>query len=527
MLPCLTLLLLPAPWILAEEDVPIPTANQPSEAAPTERPGYVTMDFKDADILTVLRLLSLKSGVNIVAGPEVKGTVTIRLEDVPWEKALEMVLRTYGYVFERMGNIIRVTTRENLAQEELITETFVLEYIQLAKKTEKETGGKSSQEEAGKELVDIVTTMLSERGRVKMVTQRNALVVTDTSAHVYRIGEVIKKLDQRTQQAYIDSKVVKTQLDEGENLGVRWNLANMGVSSGASRPVMFPFSTAKDTNKERFPGVLEDFFPVLSGSNSTSGTTTAGTVTRNSDETRAFPLPDPVVSNRTFTFGTLDFTSFSALLSLVESKSNTKVVSNPRIVVLNNQTAKVKVGSEIPIPAFERNETTGSFVITGFTFRDIGVVLNVTPHINTAEEILVDLNPEVSSRSSDVDFTGFKAPSFDVTNASTQVLIRSGETIAIGGLMEDKLSVSEQQIPYLGSLPVVGKLFRSKRQTEGSSNRKVETLFFVTVTVVDTEGQPVGRGASYVAAALPSKDTVGTQSVVKPPDTNFSPAKAG
>lgn len=525
--PCLALLFVPAVWTLAQENVPPPTADQPAEAAPAEKPGYVTMDFKDADILTVLRLLSLKSGVNIVAGPEVKGTVTIRLENVPWEKALEMVLRTYGYVFERVGNIIRVTTRENLAQEELITETFVLEYIQLAKKTEKETEGKSSQEEAGKELVDIVTTMLSERGRVKMVTQRNALVVTDTSAHVYRIGVVIKKLDQRTQQAFVDSKVVKSQLDEGENLGIRWNLANMGFSSGASRPVTFPFFSARHGNKEQTLPLVESFFPAVSSTSSGTSATSSGQVIANSAEARAFPFPAPSVSNSAFTFGTMDFTSFSALLSLLESKSNTKVVSNPRIVVLNNQTAKVKVGSEIPIPAFERNETTGSFVITGFTFRDVGVVLNVTPHINTAEEILVDLKPEVSSRSSDVDFTGFKAPSFDVTNASTQVLIRSGETIAIGGLMEDKLSISEQQIPYLGSLPVVGKLFRSKRQTEGSSNRKVETLFFVTVTVVDTEGQPVGRGASYVAAALPSKDTVGTQSVVKPTDSNFSPAKAG
>lgn len=499
---------------------------------PPAKEGYVTMDFKDADINTVLRLLSVKSGVNIVAGPEVTGTVTARLENVPWEEALEVVLRTYGYVYEKKGNIIRVTTRENLAQEELVTETFLLEYIQLSKKSQPTTPAGASasgvEEAGGKELLDIVTTMLSERGKVKMVTQRNVLVVTDTPTHVYKIGQVIQRLDQRTPQAYIDSRIVKSQLDEGENLGIRWNAASMGVSSGASRPITFPFATQKDTDKEYFPGVLESFLARTSTSSATTGTTTTGTVTANTAEPRSFPFADAAVSNRTYTFGTLDFTSFSALLSMLESRSNTKVVSNPRIVVLNNQTARVKVGSEIPIPKFDFNQQTASFQVTGFTYRDIGVVLNVTPHINTAEEILVDVKPEVSSLGSTISFTStLAAPSFDVTNAETQVLIRSGETIAIGGLLEDKVAVSEQQVPYLSAIPVLGKIFRSKRQTEGSSNRNVETLFFITVTLVDTEGQPMGGKIDQAQVTVPSRETVASQSVVKPPQANLTPAKAG
>ena len=513
-----------------------PLTSEPAAAPTSEKPGYITMDFKEADIETVLRLLSLKSGMNIVAGPEVTGTVTVRLENVPWEEALEVVLRTYGYVYERKGNIIRVTTRENLAQEELVTETYFLEYIQLTKKTASGTAGTTtsqtttgSAEEGGKELTDIITTMLSDRGKVKMVTQRNAIVVTDTASNLYKIGQVIKKIDQPTAQAFIDSKVIKTQLDKGENLGIRWNLASMGLSSGASRPVTFPFSTNTDTNKEYIPGVVERFLPEVSTTSSGTSATSTGQVIGNSNEPRSFPFPDPAVSNRTYAFGTLDFTSFSALLSMLESRTNTKVLSNPRIVVLNNQTAKVKVGSEIPIPKFERNETTGSFEVTGFSYRDVGVVLNVTPHINTAEEILVDLKPEVSSLGSTISFTSsLSAPSFDVTNAETQVLIRSGETIAIGGLREDKTAIAGQQVPYLSSIPGIGKLFRSKRQTEGSSNRNVETLFFITVTLVDTEGQPTRRTAALKTAPAPSQETVGPQSVAKNPSPPpLTPAKVG
>ena len=510
----------PAETPLLNED-----ASAADETANAEKPGYVTMDFKEADVNTVLRLLSLKSGMNIVAGPEVKGTITIRLENVPWEKALDVVLRTYGYVYERSDNIIRVTTKENLAQEELSTETFVLEYIQLSKKTEKDV---TKQEDAGKEVLDIITTMLSERGKVKLVIQRNAIVVTDTPTHVFRIGEVIKRLDQPSAQAYIDSKVVKTQLDKGENLGIRWNLASSGISSGPARPTLFPFATSPTTGAEHMGPVLSQFFPQTSGSSSTTGSSSAGTVAQNTSDPRSFPLPDLAVSNRTYTFGTLDLTQFSALLSFLQSRTNTKVVSNPRIVVLNNQTAKVKVGSEIPIPSFERNSTTGAFEVTGFSFRDVGVVLSVTPHINTANEVLVDLKPEVSALGSTITFTtSLAAPSFDVTNAETQVLIRSGETIAIGGLLQDSLSVSDQQVPYLANLPLVGKIFRSKRQTEGSSNRNVETLFFVTVTVVDTEGQPTGGAKKAKANLLASKDTIGSQSLVKNSSSAIVPAKAG
>lgn len=518
------------PCLVWGEDTAAPEKSNETGAvqAEGEKPGYVTMDFKEADINTVLRLLSLKSETNIVAGPEVKGTVTVRLENVPWQEALEVVLRTYGYVYEKKGNIIRVTTRENLAQEDLVTDTFILEYIQLGRKTEKETEGKTSQEDAGKELLDIITTMLSERGRVKMVTQRNAIVVTDTATNVYKISEVIKKLDQRTSQAYIDSKIVKTQLDKGENLGIKWGAADLGVSSGASRPVTFPFASQKDTEKEYFPGFAESFLARTSTSATTTGSTTTGTVSPNTNEPRFFPFADPTVANRTYTFGALDFTKFSALLSMLQSRSNTKVISNPRIVVLNNQTAKVKVGSEIPIPSFDFNQQTASFQVSNFKYRDVGVVLSVTPHINSAEEILVDLRPEVSALGSTITFTStLAAPSFDVTSAQTQVLIRSGETIAIGGLMQDNVAVSEQEVPYLSSLPIVGKAFRSKRQTEGSGNRKVETLFFVTVTLVDTEGQPAGVKRAVVKAPFHSKDTVGAQSMVKTPESSLSPAKAG
>ena len=452
------------PTVLAVETAPV--------GANTETNANVTLDFKDADINNVLRILSLKSGVNIVAGPEVQGTVTIRLSDVPWDRALEVVLRTYGYVYEREGNIIRVTTRERVEQEDLTTETFVLNYI------------------TAQEVEESISEILSERGKIKSFGRTNTVIVTDVASNITKIGQVIKRLDKATPQAYVDAKVVRTELGKTENLGIDWNVAG-GITSGSYRPTSFPFPSSNSKHRGAgLGGALQEYFPPVTSTVATATGTTAA-VAANPFDARDFPQPTAAVTNGDFKFGRMDFSEFSSVLNLIKNRTNTKVISNPRIVVLNNQTAKVQVGDQIGIPSFERNETSGSFEVTGFTMRDTGVVMNVTPHINSADEILVDLKPEVSS------FVGYQAvsatlsaPRFTITTAATQVLIRDGETIAIGGLLTDASSSSEDKIPFLGDIPGIGKLFRSKRQTAGTGNNKIETLFFVTVSIVDSEGQP-------------------------------------
>lgn len=450
------------------------------QEAPVSAVGNVSLDFKDADIVNVLRILSLKSNVNIVAGPEVKGLVTIRLEDVPWEKALDIILRTYGYVYERKDNVIRVTTKENLTTEELVTETYVLNYT------------------TSKEAEDAIKDILSERGRIKSVPRSNMLVVTDIPTNLYKISEVIKKMDRATPQAYINSKIVKTQLQNGENLGIAWQ--PIVSATGSKRPTTFPFNAYDKSsgNYDIFEQTLGSFFPNVGGDTDTTAGESDSSTKPNPNNQRGFPIqPAGTVGNNTYQFGTLDFSSFTATLNFLRQRDNTKIVSNPRITVLNNQTAKIKVGDDIPIPTLERNETTGSFEVSGFSYRETGVVLEVTPHINDTNEILVDLKPEISAQGAYVSFssggnaTFDKFPSFTVESAQTQVLIRDGETIAIGGLMKEQGAISSTEVPILGSIPFVGKLFRSKRQPSDATNRKLETLFFVTVEIVNTQGQPV------------------------------------
>ncbi len=466
----------------------IPVAADTTVSSSTA-PGNVSLDFKDADISNVLRILSLKSGINIVAGPEVQGTVTIRLENVPWEDALNVVLRTYGYVYERAGNIIRVTTKDNLATEELVTETFVLNYTTAA--------------EAETSIKDI----LSERGRVQTVARTNMLVVSDIPTNLRKIRQVVEKLDKSTPQAHIDSKIVKTQLQQGENLGIAWTPTV--TANGSSRSTTLPFNAFnKDGQSDLFDRALSNFLPT--NVNPATGGVIGSTDIANPLNPRSFALTAPDGPVPAYTLGTLSFSSFQATLNFLRTRENTRVVSNPRITVLNNQKARIKVGTDVALPEFERNETTGSFEISGFTYRETGVVMEVTPHINEANEILVNLKPEVSAQSGSTTFSSSTTasftsiPNFSVTNADTQVLIKNGETIAIGGLMTDAAVSTEQKVPVLGDLPGVGKIFRSKRRTQGDNNSKVETLFFITVTIVDTEGEPIVTTVATPTSPVPA-----------------------
>lgn len=452
-----------------------------AELSPVKQ-GYVTVDFKDADITNVLRILSLKSGVNIVAGPEVSGTVTLRLQNVPWQQALYVVLRTYGFVSERDGNIIRVTTRENIEAEPLKTRTFTLNYT------------------TAEEAEEAVKEMLSERGKIRTVNRTNSLIVTDIANNVENIGRVIEKLDRITPQCYIDAKIVRTELGRTENMGIDWNVVG-GLAAGAIRPTTFPFNSGAP-----WWGFLHHLYPESRQSQLGTEYRTGNREELNDGTWRAadsispyaWPTPDGTSTgtNRIWTFGTLDFSQFSAVLQLLKTRTNTKVISNPRIVVLNHQEAEVQVGQDIPIPTYERNETTGSMEVTGYNFRQVGVVLKVTPHINYADQIMVELQPEISSFLGMLQFTQtLSAPQFQITIARTQILVDDGETIAIGGLITDNKSTTEDKVPILGDIPIIGKLFRSKRETAGDANNKTETIFFVTITIVDTAGQPVAETA--------------------------------
>lgn len=454
--------------VAVEEEVPADAMG------PTTSPGNVTVDFKDADIQNVLRILSLKSGVNIVAGNDVTGTVTLRLVDVPWEKALDVVLKTYGYAYDRDENIIRVTTLENLRKEELATEVYVLNYTQA--------------NEVEKALKDV----LSERGRVRSDQRSNTVIVTDMPTTLQRVEKVVQRLDRQTPQVIIQAKVIETALGNTERLGIKWN--TKVTAQGSSRPTSFPFTAIYDQ-----PGALRQFFP--EGRGSQTGTVIgegSGTTSINTQDfpdfsditARHYPV-FPVADKTDFLFGKLDFSEFQAVLELIQQREDAKVLSEPHIIALNNQQAKILVGEVIALPTFERNSTTGRMEITGYKERDLGIRMTVVPQINQQEEVVVNIHPEITTLLGYDDLTtDVKAPRFSTREAVTQVRVKSGQTIAIGGLIKEDTVNFTTKFPLLGDIPGLDKIFKHENKTV----RKTDLLFFLTVSIIKEDGPaPVGH----------------------------------
>lgn len=455
-------------------DMPGASATPPVAAQAADTPsssGNVTIDFKDADIQNVLRILSFKSGVNIVAGKDVTGVVTIRLVDVPWEKALDVVLKTYGYAYDREGNIIRVTTLENLKKEDLSTEVYVLNYAQAA--------------EVEKSIKDV----LSERGKVRSDTRSNMLIVTDMPTTLQNVSKVIQRLDHATPQVVIEAKVIETTLGNADKLGIKWNL--QAAATGSARPTTFPFPAVGQVAKPLRNFLPDDRGAVTTTSAATS-TTTSTTTTNDFPNTVDVRQPTfPVADKSQFTFGTLDFSQFQAVLQALQQRDNTKVLSEPHVTTLNNQEAKILVGEVIAIPKFERNSTTGRMEITGYTDRDLGIRLSVVPQINDAGEIVVSIHPEITNLLGYDDLTpDIKAPRFSTREAKTQVRIKNGQTIAIGGLIRENIVDSKTKVPVLGDIPLIDNLFTFKDKTV----QKTDLLFFMTVNIIADKGpQTQGR----------------------------------
>lgn len=417
----------------AVKEEPIPAAVMELDMT---KEGNVTLDFREADIRNVLKVLSYKSGLNIIAGPEVVGMVNIQLKDVPWEKALDVILSTYGYGYERKGTIIMVTSIENLKkrredaklmadQEPLSTETFVL------------TFSKAS------DVRDSLDKMKTPRGSVNFDKRTNSVIVTDVLSNLQLMRDVVKTLDTVTRQVLIEAKIIETTLEKTENLGIDWTVT--GKVTGTKRETSFPWDGTSSINR---------FIP--------TGTPAAAAA---------------------FTYGTIDFSAFQAILKMLKSRTDTHIVSNPKIVTLDNQPAQIKVGKQYPIPNYTFNEQQAKMQVSGINYMDIGVIFNVTPHINNAGMVTLEIEPTVTDIITSVPVgLDVSMPILSSESVKTTVMIGDGQTLVIAGLIKDKKGDTRSKVPILGDIPIVGLLFQKKTTVDGAV--KTDLLIFLTPHII-------------------------------------------
>ncbi len=423
----------------AQPQQPQAASSQPADQQALQndvslsKEGNVSLDFREADIRNVLRILAYKSGVNIVAGPEVVGLVTIQLNDVPWVQALDVILSTYGYGYDRKGNIITVTTIENLKkrredaqlladQEPLSTKTYLLNYAKAS------------------EAVASIEKIKSPRGTVNFDERTNSLILRDIPGNLELIDDVINTLDKTTPQVLIEAKIIETDLNSDENLGIDWVVE--ATASGSARPTTYPFTTVSTATKY---------------------------------------TPDPIPATEDgFSYGTLNFSQLQAVLELLRTRTDTNILSNPRIVTLDNKKASIVVGSQYPIPTYTYNEEQARLQVSGWEYMDIGVIFDVTPHVNNAGVVTLEIEPKVTDILDFVTVENTSLPRLSNESATTQVLIKDGQTLVIAGLIKDKTTDIKKRVPILGDIPILGLAFQKSEK----NITKTDLLIFLTPHII-------------------------------------------
>lgn len=461
--------------------------------AETTAPGVITFSFKDADIRNVLRLISAKSGVNIVYGPDVTGVVNMELKDVPWEQALGLILDLNGYAYQKEGNVIKVLKKEDVSKEPLSTEVFTLNYA------------------VASDAVKSVEQMLTERGSVKTDTRSNTVVVTDVPVNINKIEIVLARLDSRTPQVLIETKIVEMSNAKEKDLGLKWTSLKeykIGLydptrtyeskrTGGREREDIYTTSKTDTSN-------IEDkiyYYPLEGTGNETITSTATSSASTGRSLLDTFTKS---LLNSDIRTAILSAADFELVLSALQTQSDAELISSPKVLTVNNEKAQIKVVDEYPIPKYTFDTSTSTFTISGFDYKDIGVTFDVTPNISSDGYVTMKVDPQVSTYIRDIPFTASGStvliPLVAVKKASSKLVIKSGETLAIGGLVNQSNKNTVTKVPILGDIPVLGRLFRH----DAEDKEKKDIIFFITATVIDDKTRDlVLQATSSVAKESP------------------------
>ena len=410
----------------------------------------ISLDFKDVAISDVLRLIAEVSDLNIISGDEVSGNVSIRLVDVPWDQALDVILLTKGLGFVRVGNVLRIAPSDVLAQEEEIRlqerrakeklEDLVVKLIPVNYGDVKDMAG-------------LVKRLLTSRGSVNVDARTSTLIVKDIPSVIDETTALVAAVDTETPQVMIEAKIVEANLDFARELGSVWSVGKQQLTDGFDSS-----SAVKDNIGGDGFRLAPSAFRSLGQSNNTSFLNSITAQPTALFNLSAFLLDD--------TF------NIDVQLQAAESTGNGKVVSSPRIVTLDNRPAEVQQGVSIPFQTFENGDAKLEFI-------DAVLSLEVTPHITSDKSIIMEI--EVTRDAPDASIpTQTGSPAIAKNQAKTETLVKDSQTLVLGGIYTVDKTFRQSRVPYLHRIPLVGTAFKSK---EVSDTRK-ELLIFVTPRIV-------------------------------------------
>jgi len=417
----------------------------------------ISLNFQSIEVRSVLQLIADFTELNLVASDSVTGSITLRLQNVPWDQALDLILKTRGLDSREIGNVLMVAPAQEIAERErleieanrqlaelapLQSEFIRIRYAKAVKVVDLFAAGS---EDGG--------SLISERGSVVVDERTNSIVVTDTAAKLAEIRDLIEKVDIPIRQVMIEARIVIASSNIDQQLGIRWGGGYFNADGDKFTSIAGDTSSVTSLNSQMIAGSSPIKMPTA-------------------------PFVDLGVSGGTSGFA-VGFTStdlfLTAELSALEASGEGEVVSQPKVITGDKQKASIKSGTEIP---YQEGAASGA---TTTAFKEAVLKLDVTPNITPDDRILLDLVVNQDSVGELVPSgNGGLIPTIDTTELTTQVLVGNGETVVLGGVFKNEELVKVEKVPVLGDIPYLGNLFKSKANTQ----QKTETLIFITPRIL-------------------------------------------
>jgi type IV pilus assembly protein PilQ len=439
--------------------------------APEDKPVYtgerLTLNFQDIETRAVLQLLADASGQNIVVSDSVNGNVTLRLQNVPWDQALDIVLRTKGLDKRRQDNVIIVAPQAELAareKAELAARKDVQELAPLRSEYLQVNYAKAQDMAA---LIKTQTnSLLSPRGSVAVDERTNTLLLQDTTDRITDIRRLVATLDIPVRQVLIEARIVIVNNDFQRDLGARFGFTN--YQKNGQTGLVTTTGTAAGTD-QAIGSALQNV--QSTGSIYPISVPTGGTAAQRYNVN--LPVGNPAGSIALGILGSNFIVDLE--LSAAQAETQANIISSPRVITANQKEATIEQGVEIP---YQQSASSGA---TTIQFKKAVLSLKVTPQITPDNRIILDLDVKDDSVGQVVVASGgVNVPSIDTREISTQVLVNDGQTVVLGGILQTTQREDDTKVPYLGDIPVLGHLFKNTKHQDD----KDELMIFITPKIV-------------------------------------------
>lgn len=462
--------------------------EDPNKLVRSSKPGYagekLSLNFQNIEVRSVLQVIADFTGLNIISSDSVTGNLTLRLKDVPWDQALEIIMQSKGLGKRKNGNVILIAPAEEIVanEKQALEGIQQLEDIEILK-TESFTLNYAKAGDLVKLLSDSKQKILSKRGSAIADTRTNTVFVQDIPKFLEQVQQLVNKIDVPVKQVMIESRLVLADERFSKSLGARFGVQQQRVGGDTRAGISGSLGNGITTRTiNPTTGVTETVTGVGTPPN-TAGSIRLVTTQLGGPDGLVTPglggndlMSNLPVANA---FGSMAVSLFrlpaglllNLELSALESDQRGKIVSSPRVTTASQQKAKIAQGTQIP---YQRASASGA---TAVEFKEAALSLDVTPQVTPDDKIIMDL--EVKKDRVGQVFNG--VPSIDTQNIMTQVLVDNGETAVLGGIYEQTEINGIDKVPFFGDLPIMGNLFKRKTRTSD----KTELLIFITPKIMD------------------------------------------